>query len=246
MGQYQQPFLDLKGCTLELAQRNSQVTIPFALSSLGYGFLWNNPATGRATFGKNLTEWIADETDEMDYWITVDETPAKIIENYTAVVGRAPKLSKDYLGLWQSKLRYRTPEEVLTVARHYHEMGIQLNVIVIDFFHWPYQGSWRFDETYWPEDKVKAMCDELHAMNIKVLVSVWPSVDKRSENYEPMLSLGYLSRTERGAIETYNYQGECATIDVFNPGAREYLGDRLPLLTLHPESKHEVYLPSHI
>ncbi len=227
MGQYQQPFLDLKGCALELAQRNSQVTIPFALSSLGYGFLWNNPATGRVAFGRNVTEWIADETDEMDYWITVDETPAKIVENYTAVVGRAPKLSKDYLGLWQSKLRYRTPEEVLTVARHYHEMGIRLNVIVIDFFHWPYQGSWRFDETYWPEEKVKAMCDELHEMNIKVLVSVWPSVDKRSENYEPMLELGYLSRTERGAIETYDYQGECATIDVFNPGAREYLGERL-------------------
>ena len=41
MGQYQQPQLDLKGCSLELAQRNSQCSVPFALSSLGYGFLWN-------------------------------------------------------------------------------------------------------------------------------------------------------------------------------------------------------------
>lgn len=47
MGQYQQPYLDLKGCVLELAQRNSQVSIPFAVSSLGYGFLWNNPTVGR-------------------------------------------------------------------------------------------------------------------------------------------------------------------------------------------------------
>jgi alpha-D-xyloside xylohydrolase len=23
-------------------------------------------------------------------------------------------------------------------------------VIVIDFFHWPYQGDWRFDETEFP------------------------------------------------------------------------------------------------
>ena len=29
MGQYQQPLLNLKGCRLELAQRNSQVSIPF-------------------------------------------------------------------------------------------------------------------------------------------------------------------------------------------------------------------------
>lgn len=55
MGQYSQPYLDLKGCTLELAQRNSQVSIPFAVSNYGYGFLWNNPAHGYASFGKNVT-----------------------------------------------------------------------------------------------------------------------------------------------------------------------------------------------
>jgi alpha-D-xyloside xylohydrolase len=223
MGQYQQPHLDLMGCTLDLEQRNSQMAIPFALSSQGYGFLWNLPATGKVNFGRNLTEWFADETDEMDYWITVADTPAELVENYTAVVGRAPAMSRDYMGLWQCKLRYRTPEEVLEVAHKYEEQGIHLNVIVIDFFHWPYQGSWRFDETYWPEDKVKAMCDELHRMGIKVMVSVWPSVDKRSENYAEMADLGLLSRSDRGSGETYDYQGECATIDPFNPATREYL-----------------------
>ena len=158
-GQYQHPYLDLKGCTLELLQRNSQVSIPFALSNKGYGFLWNNPASGRVSFGKNLTEWVADETDELDYWITVDDTPAKLVENYTAVVGRAPVLSSDYLGFWQCKLRYRTPDEVLGVVRKYQELGIHLDIIIIDFFHWPYQGSYRFDEEYWPKEKVKAMVD---------------------------------------------------------------------------------------
>ena len=47
MGQYQQHELDLKGCMLELAQRNSQVSVPFYLSSIGYGFLWNNPGVGQ-------------------------------------------------------------------------------------------------------------------------------------------------------------------------------------------------------
>ena len=31
MGQYQQPYLDLKGADLELAQRNSQASVPFLL-----------------------------------------------------------------------------------------------------------------------------------------------------------------------------------------------------------------------
>ena len=46
MGQYQQKYLNMKGCMLELAQRNSQVSVPFYVSSIGYGFLWNNPAVG--------------------------------------------------------------------------------------------------------------------------------------------------------------------------------------------------------
>ena len=53
MGQYQQPYLNLKGTMLELAQRNSQISVPFMISSLGYGLLWNNPAVGRVTFAAN-------------------------------------------------------------------------------------------------------------------------------------------------------------------------------------------------
>lgn len=75
MGQYQHPYMDLKGCTLELAQRNSQASMPFMISSLGYGLLWNNPAVGKVTFGKNLTEWTARTTLQMDYWITAADYP---------------------------------------------------------------------------------------------------------------------------------------------------------------------------
>lgn len=47
MGQYQQSQLNLKGCKLELAQRNSQTTVPFLISNYGYGLLWNNPGIGK-------------------------------------------------------------------------------------------------------------------------------------------------------------------------------------------------------
>ena len=221
MGQYPVPYLDMKGCSLELAQRNSQISIPFAVSSLGYGFLWNNPAVGRASFAKNVTEWSAQSTKQLDYWITVADTPAAIMENFTAAVGRAPVMSEDYLGFWQCKLRYRTQDEVLTVARKYKEMGIHLDVMVIDFFHWPRQGDWCFDKEYWPDPK--AMCDELHEMGTKVMVSVWPSVDKKCSHFYEMLDKGYLVRTERGSNQTYDFNGDCLTFDATNPEAREYL-----------------------
>ncbi len=223
MGQYQDGCLDLKGCGLELAQRNSQISVPFAVSSEGYGFLWNNPAVGRVTFGNNYTEWIARSTREMDYYITVADTPKEIIKNYTEATGRADMFPEDLMGLWQCKLRYRTQDEVLTVARQYQKEGIKIDQIVIDFFHWTVQGDWKFDTKYWPDPK--AMVDELHSMGIKVIVSVWPSVDRKSENFYPMMEKGLLIRTERGAQQTYDYQGDCVEIDPFNPETRKYVWD---------------------
>ncbi len=224
MGQYQQPYMDMKGCVLELMQKNSQTTVPFAVSSLGYGFLWNQPAVGNVSFGKNLTVWEAACCKDMDYWVTVGDQPRDLLYNYTAVTGRAPMMRTDLLGFWQCKLRYRTQEEVLSVARKYHAMGIQLDVIVIDFFHWTVQGDWCFDKTYWPDPK--AMVDELHSMGIKVMVSVWPSVDRRSKHFNEMAERGLLMRTERGAMQTYDYQGDCVTLDPTNPETRDYVWEK--------------------
>lgn len=221
MGQYQQSYMDLKGCVLELAQRNSQISVPFAVSNLGYGMLWNNPAVGSVAFGRNYTEWTCRSTKEMDYWITVADAPKQILANYTDVTGHSPMFPEDRMGLWQCKLRYRTQDEVLSVARQYQEEGIKIDLIVIDFFHWTVQGDWKFDEKYWPDPK--AMVDELHSMGIKVIVSVWPSVDRKSENFYPMMEKGLLIKTERGAAQTYDYQGDCVEIDPFNPETREYV-----------------------
>lgn len=225
MGQYQQPNTNLKGTILDLQQRNSQVSIPFYLSSFGYGFLWNNPAVGRASFGTNLMEWTSEAAKEIDYWITAEDTPKAILERYTAVTGRAPEFPEDLMGLWQCKLRYRTQEEVLRVARACKKHNVPIDCIVIDFFHWTYQGDWKFDPIYWPDPK--AMVDELHSMGIKVCVSVWPSVDKKSENFAELYEKGLLIRTERGGLQTYDYQGDCTEIDATNPKAREYLYEKV-------------------
>jgi len=48
-------------------------------------------------------------------------------------------------------------------------------------------------------------------------------VDRRSENFGPMMERGLLIRTERGAAQTYDYQGDCVEIDPFNPETRKYV-----------------------
>ncbi|OOP73184.1 TIM-barrel domain-containing protein [Clostridium beijerinckii] len=221
MGQYQQPFLDVKGADLELAHRNSQASVPFALSSLGYGFLWNNPAVGRVNFGKNITTWEAYSTKKLDYWITAGDTPAEIEEAYADATGKVPMMPEYAMGFWQCKLRYQTQEELLEVAREYKKRNLPISVIVVDFFHWPLQGEWKFDPTYWPDPD--AMIKELKDMGIELMVSIWPTVDYRSENFDEMMNKGLLVRTDKGFRICMNFMGNTIHYDPTNPEAREYV-----------------------
>ena len=76
---------------LDLVQRNAEVSIPFLLSSRGYGLLWNNPAIGRVELAETGTRWVSDSARQIDYWITAGQ-PADILRRYADVTGHAPML----------------------------------------------------------------------------------------------------------------------------------------------------------
>ncbi len=224
MGQYQQEVLDLKGCMLELAHRNSQASVPFLLSNRGYGFLWHNPAIGRATFAANFTEWQAESTKQLDYWITAGESPARIVSAYAEATGKVPLMPEYGLGFWQCKLRYWNQEQLLHVAREYHRRKLPVDVIVCDFFHWPKMGDFRFDPEFFPDPK--AMVDELKSMGMELMVSVWPQIDLTSENFQDMRDRNLLVKPERGVNVCMQFVADSVFFDATNPAARRYVWDK--------------------
>lgn len=223
MGQYQEAHLDKKGSVLELAHRNSQASVPFYLSSLGYGFLWNNPAIGNAIFGNNKTEWTAKSTKKADYFITASDKPEEILKAYTEATGRAPMMPDYGMGFWQCKLRYRTQEELLNVVREHKKRGLPMDVIVSDFFHWTKQGEFKFDPVDWPDPE--AMVAELKELGVELMVSVWPTIDSSSENFGEMAQRGLLVRSDRGCNIHMNWMGETIFFDATNPDAQEFVWD---------------------
>ena len=129
------------------------------------------------------------------------------------------------MGFWQCKLRYQTQEELLAVAREYKKRGLPISVIVCDFFHWPLQGDWKFDPRCWPDPD--AMVKELRGLGIELMVSVWPTVDKKSANFEPMREAGLLTRVERGIRTTMDFMGSTVFFDATNPDARKFVWDQV-------------------
>lgn len=224
MGQYQEKHLDKKGAVLELAHRNSQASVPFYVSNRGYGFFWNNPAIGTVAFGTNKTEWHVESTKKLDYFITAGDTPAQIEANYSLAVGRTPMMPEYGLGYWQCKLRYRTQEELLAVAREHKRRGLPMDAIVIDFFHWTMQGDFRFEPLDWPDPE--GMVRELKELGIETVVSVWPTIDERSENFGPMADRGYLVSADRGNANHMTWMGNTVFYDATHPGAQRYVWER--------------------
>jgi len=232
LGQHQHGCLNQKGCVIDQMQYNTEVSIPFLLSSRGYGFLWNNPAIGRVELGQHETRWVAEATPQLDYWITTGETPADMLERYVDATGHAPMLPEWAAGFWQCKLRYRTQEELLEIAREYKRRGLPLSIIVSDFFHWSKQGDWQFDPECWPDPA--EMVRELDEMGVKLMVSVWPSVSMSSTNFQDMQQKGLLLHTERGvpalmAFQEVGIEGPVYIhyYDATHPEARQYIWDKV-------------------
>lgn len=230
MGQHTDGVLDQKGCVIDLEQQNTNVTIPFYVSSRGYGFLWNNPAQGRVEFGRTRTRWTSDCAKQIDYVVMAGAAPSDVLARYADCTGHAPMLPEYAVGFWQSKLRYSSQEEALEVAREFQRRGLPLSVLVIDYFHWTMMGTWDFDPACFPDPD--AMVDELREMGVETAVSIWPTVNPDSPNWQEMYERGLLTRTERGEIvqkritDTY-VDGEASVqyYDPTHPEARDFIWD---------------------
>ncbi|MFW5981268.1 MAG: TIM-barrel domain-containing protein, partial [bacterium] len=232
LGQHQNSYLDQKGCSIDLVQNNGEVAIPFMVSSYKYGFLWNNPAIGRVELARNCSRWTAEETKQIDYFVTCGETYTDIMERYAEATGFPGMLPSWAAGFWQSKLRYSSQEELMEVAKEYKDRDLPLSVIVIDYFHWTKMGDWKFDEKDWPDPS--EMVKTLEEMGIKVLLSVWPTVNRNSENFEEMNKRGLLLRNKRGVNATTCFIDAYLDDEIYlhlydpsNPEARKYVWKKI-------------------
>ena len=115
------------------------------------------------------------------------------------------------------------PERLQSGAGSQRE--IPLDVLVIDYYHWPRCGDYRFDEEYFPDPE--AMIKELKEMGIETMVSIWPQIDWRSENYEEMKQQGLLVKANSGIDVQMVFHGNNVFLDATNPRTRKYVWKKI-------------------
>lgn len=178
---------------------------------------------GEAYFGKDGIEFKAYSTHRLDYVVVTGYSPKEILEHYTELVGRAPKFPQDLLGLWQSKLRYRTPEELNAVLVGYAIRKLPLSMLVIDFFHWTRQGEREFDQKYWANLRDSVI--KARKKRVNLMISIWATVCKKFKYYDELLNMGGLLKPIKGT-QSYDYNGDCLIVDFASDWAKDFVYEK--------------------
>ena len=218
LGQHQAGVWNYRGEAVDISQDNTNISIPFFLSTNGYGVFWNN--TSRSRFNNRFLSSLylsSEVADVIDYYFIYGPEFDRIIAGYRELTGAPPLFGKWAYGFWQCKNKYNSQEELLGVARKYRELHIPADNIVQDWFWWYTMGEPVFDKARYPDPK--GMVDALHNDHFHLMISVWPYFRPGSKTYDEMDKLGYF--IDKTKAPSFHPEG-MALYDAFNPAARKY------------------------
>ena len=177
---------------------------------------WKTPAASAATA---LWSEVGGGTD---YYFVYGPELDRVVAGYRQLTGAAPMMPRWAFGLWQSRQRYRTAEELLGVVKGFRDRGIPFDNIVQDWFYWRRDawGSHEFDPARFPDPAgmIRAIHDQYHA---RLMISVWPKFYPGTKNFEAMQARGFLFQRNLQE-QNHDWVGFRSTYyDAFNPEARK-------------------------
>jgi alpha-D-xyloside xylohydrolase len=193
LGQHRIAKTNWRDVHLDLGQKNTFVTVPFLISTKGYGIMWEQTARSEYDAKGDQITFTTDRASTIAYWILVGGTFDELIRQYRQLTGKAPILPRWAYGFIQSRNRYWTRDEVMGVVKRHRAKHLPIDVIVIDYVyygHWGV-GSHRFDEDAYPDPA--GMIQEFHdTHHVKLLLSIWPTFSPDADTFPAMRDHGYL------------------------------------------------------
>ena len=190
-----------------LYEHNMKIPIPFLLSSSGWGLLIEAGCAMKYHGDGSSFSFELDAARVVSYLVIRGSDCADVLRKLSCLAGKPAMLPKWAFGYIQSKERYHSAEELLSVSREFRRRKLGLDCIVLDWMSWQ-DGCWGDktpDPVRFPD--VRNLTEELHRMQVHLMVSVWPNAAKGRDCDEFAASGQFLP-----ASRIYN---------AFSPEARE-------------------------
>ncbi|MGE5681849.1 MAG: TIM-barrel domain-containing protein, partial [Bacillota bacterium] len=216
LGQFQDGVMNYRGQEVVLVQENTQVAVPFLLSSKKYGLMFDNYSKIRFSDKGKISYICFEVADQIDYYFIAGSDMDEVIRGYRAATGQAPLYGKWAYGYWQSKERYKTQDEILNIAAEFRRRKIPIDNIVQDWQYWghdnAYWNAMRFDSLRYPNPA--GMIDKLHnRYKTHLMVSIWPVIGQKAELYDKL--------KQKGLLYSPYHWTDGHTYDAYSPEARK-------------------------
>ena len=178
--------------------------------------LWKPPAVEKTT-----SLW-SEVGDGIDYYFVYGPDLDKTVAGYRRITGEAPMMPLWAYGLWQSRERYKTSQEVLDVLEGFRSRHIPIDNIVQDWQYWKPDawGSHEFDPIRFPDPEswIRTIHDKYHA---HLMISVWPKFYTGLKNFDELNSRGFLYQPNLREDIKDSLGHTFTFYDAFNPEARK-------------------------
>ena len=191
LGQHQNGMFNYRGSVVELGQNNTDIAIPLLVSSKGYALLWNTASfsyvDNRFPLELNLESMAA---PRIDYYVLYGPQLDSIVHLYRSLTGHVPLFPEWAYGFFQSKDRYKTQAEILSIAAEYRARHIPIDAIVQDWFWWKPGGKGDpvFNSGY---TDLPAELRTLHDEHVHAMISAWAMMDTTAENWKQIVQKGF-------------------------------------------------------
>lgn len=200
LGSHEEGMFNLRGQHQHLYQQNMKAVVPVLVSTHGYGILLDSCSLMTFhddAFGSYL--W-TEVDDELDFYFIYGPELDQVVAGIRRLTGRPPMLPRWAFGYIQSKERYTSQDELVQIVREYRDRGLPLDCVVLDWKSWTADlwGQKSLDPQRFPDPD--AMMEQIHALNARLMVSIWPTMRQGGANWNEMRQRGFLL----GNQATYN------------------------------------------
>ena len=174
LGAHMEDYMNLLGKTLWLTQHNLKATVPVLISPQGYGLLFDAGCAMKYSSHQHTFSMQMEAAQQLDYYFILGKGMEEVVKGYHLLTGKVQLLPKYAFGYIQSKERYVSSEDLISTLREYRRRHVPIDMIVQDWNYWPEGwGYMKMNPKYYPDPK--ALADSIHAMNAKLMVSIWPN-----------------------------------------------------------------------
>src|SRR5258708_3309977 len=179
---------------------------------------------------KDDFSFLSEAGKRLDYYFIYGGDMDEVIAGYRPITGKSTNAPQWALGLWQSRERYKTQDEILNTVKEFRARKIPLDNIVLDWSYWQQDawGSQEFDARRFPspDSMIRVLHNDYHT---HFMISVWPKFYEGISAYQQFDQKNWLyKRNIADNQRDWIRKGHISTFyDPFNKDARKGFLDLL-------------------